>query len=305
MDPSPISPNASRHGRSKHGGSVAKSNKRGRGYSVVDDREALISKALTFVLKRTVDEDAEQTEGEEKLVADSEGWVDCEDVLARPNLSSLEVTLAELKSLTLSPKSRFALKLSPDAEKIDENDASDYIIRLLPNVPQTPTAATAPQLTPLTTTTEDLPDLIVYECSYPSYPLILNAGSIKRAGGQAHLSFGAIIVEEDGTETRPASNADVSITINLREIMEAEPKISWSRTETGAVVTAGEISKAHWKKVVARRADIGVLFENGEVRKEIPIGLRGKGAKAKKGKGQGRVAKEMKARSDEEESASD
>lgn len=82
MDPSPISPNASRHGRSKHGGSVAKSNKRGRGYSVVDDREALISKALTFVLKRTVDEDAEQAEGEEKLVADHEGWVDCEDVVS-------------------------------------------------------------------------------------------------------------------------------------------------------------------------------------------------------------------------------
>jgi len=85
MDPSPLSPNASRHGRSKHGGSVAKSNKRGRGYSVVDDREATISKALTFVLKRTVDEDAEQTEGEEKLVADSEGWADCEEVVSSPS----------------------------------------------------------------------------------------------------------------------------------------------------------------------------------------------------------------------------
>jgi 2'-phosphotransferase len=82
MDPSPISPNASRHGRSKHGGSVAKSNKRGRGYSVVDDREAMISKALTWALKRTVDENDEQEEGEEKLVADAEGWVDCEDVVS-------------------------------------------------------------------------------------------------------------------------------------------------------------------------------------------------------------------------------
>ncbi len=82
MDPSPISPNASRHGRSKHGGSVAKNAKgRGRGYSVVDDREVLISKALTWVLKRTIQEGEEQDEGEEKLVADSEGWVDCEEVV--------------------------------------------------------------------------------------------------------------------------------------------------------------------------------------------------------------------------------
>ena len=119
MDPSPISPNASRHGRSKHGGSVSKTKGRGRGYSVVDDREGMISKALTWVLKRTIEEGEEQAEGEEKLVADSEGWVDCEQVvsliiqtdsklhlqdhqsdkiqLQRPNLSSLEVKFPELK----------------------------------------------------------------------------------------------------------------------------------------------------------------------------------------------------------------
>jgi hypothetical protein len=82
MDPSPISPSAPRHGRSKHGGSVVKSSnyKRGRGYSHVDDREALISKALTYVLKRTIGEGEEQ-EDAQKLVADSEGWVDAEDVV--------------------------------------------------------------------------------------------------------------------------------------------------------------------------------------------------------------------------------
>lgn len=36
---------------------------------------------------------------------------------------------------------------------------------------------------------------------------------------------------------------------------------------------------------MARRGDLGVLFEDGAVRKEVPFGLRGKGAKAKKGKG--------------------
>jgi hypothetical protein len=82
MPPSPVSGNSSRHGRSKHGGSVAKKGGRGRGYSVVEDREALISKALTFVLKRTIKEGEKQEEGtEEKLVADADGWVDCEDVV--------------------------------------------------------------------------------------------------------------------------------------------------------------------------------------------------------------------------------
>lgn len=86
MPPSPVSQNNSRHGRSKHGGSVVKGNKaRGRGYSIVDEREVMISKALTWVLKRTVREDEEQ-EGDEKLVADAEGWVDCEEVVSPPKI---------------------------------------------------------------------------------------------------------------------------------------------------------------------------------------------------------------------------
>ncbi|KAK0116903.1 hypothetical protein ONS96_012749 [Cadophora gregata f. sp. sojae] len=319
MDPSPISPNASRHGRSKHGGSVSKTKGRGRGYSVVDDREGMISKALTWVLKRTIEEGEEQDEGEEKLVADSEGWVECEQVLQRPNLSSLEVTFPELKDFVESStsKSRFSLKLKPENNEDPETEeplSSNYLIKAnpTPSGPMSPTSAAAPKFTPLTTTTEDLPDFIVYETSYPNYPLILASGGIKRAGGQALLQFATIVVQEDGSEVRaPKSDADVSIHINLRQIMEAEPKIRWARTETGNVVTEGDvnggISKVNWKKVVARRADIGVLFEDGEVRKEVPVGLRGKGVKAKKGgKGKGKGGlKEMKSRSEDEDTASD
>ena len=324
MPPSPVSQNNSRHGRSKHGGSVVKGKARGRGYSIVDEREVMISKALSWVLKRTVGEGEEQEEGDEKLVADAEGWVDCEEAvsfpkmslccsstnilqLQRPNLSSLEVTFPELQALIASPasKSRFALKLNPSS-KAEEADESDYLIRLTPSQTTPPTPTTTSKLTPLTTTTEDLPDLIVYETSYANYPLILASGGIKRAGGQAYLQFASIKVNEDGTEVRASSDADVSIYLNLRSVMESNDKITWSRNEKGDVVTEGDasasIEKKFWKKAVGRRADIGVLFENGEVRKEVPIGLRGKGVKGKRGggKGKGRGLKEMKARSEDE-----
>lgn len=311
MPPSPISQNSSRHGRSKHGGSIVKGKGRGRGYSVVDEREVLILKALSWVLKRTVEEGEEQ-DGEDKLVADAEGWVDCEEVLQRPNLEALQVTLSELQALIASPasKSRFALKIDPSA-KPDSADASDFLVRV--NPPQTTSVAlpSTAKLTPLAITTEDLPDLIVYETSYANYPLILASGSIKRAGGQAHLQFACIKVQEDGTEARPTSDADVSIYIDLRTIMDANKKITWFRNDNGNVVTegdaAGSIGKKYWKRAVARRADIGVLFEDGEVRKEVPIGLRGKGVKGKRGggKGKGRGLKEMKARSEDDGTGSD
>jgi 2'-phosphotransferase len=223
------------------------------------------------------------------------------------------VTFAELQALVASPtsKGRFALKPTSEAEA-DSSDASDFLVRVNPSqATQTTTPSTTAKLTTLTTTTEDLPDLLVYETSYANYPLILASGGIKRAGGQAYLQFASIKIQEDGTEIRPSSDADVSIYVDLRAVMQSNDEITWSRLENGNVVTEGDakgaLEKKYWGKAVARRSDIGVLFENGEVKKEIPIGLRGKGVKGKRGggKGKGRGLKEMKARSEDEGTSSD
>ena len=71
----------------------------------------MISKALTWVLKRTIEEGDEQDEGEEKLVADSEGWVDLEDVVSpqypnpNPNPRISTYTFPALQTPPLSPPS--------------------------------------------------------------------------------------------------------------------------------------------------------------------------------------------------------
>lgn len=75
-----------RHGRSR-GASISKGKGgRGRGYSLVDDRETTVSKAVVFVLKRagTVQEGEEEASDEDdgKIVADTEGWVDVDDVVS-------------------------------------------------------------------------------------------------------------------------------------------------------------------------------------------------------------------------------
>lgn len=69
--------------------------------------------------------------------------------------------------------------------------------------------------------------------------------------------------------------------------MVSYPEIQWFRNGNGGILSSGDesaiVSKDVWRKVVARRADIGVLFEEGVVRKEVPVGLRGKGVRGKKG----------------------
>lgn len=77
----------------------------------------------------------------------------------------------------------------------------------------------------------------------------------------------------------------MSIWIHLPSALVAHPEIVWQRTETGSVVTADEVPASLWKRAVARRGDLGVLYEDGVVRKEVPVGLRGRGAKARKGRG--------------------
>lgn len=142
----------------------------------------------------------------------------------------------------------------------------------------------------LTAETADLPEFVIYDTSYQRYPLLLTLGAITRApGGGQYVSFAPVTVDEDGNESRqhPGAGeaAEVSVWIHLRSALQAEPAITWQCSDSGMIITADEVPKSLWKKAVARRPDIGLLFEDGEVRKEVPANLRGKGAKGKARKG--------------------
>ncbi|KAH8891207.1 hypothetical protein GQ53DRAFT_781958 [Thozetella sp. PMI_491] len=284
LPPSALSYKAPRHGRSR-GASISKpkSGPRPRGYSLADEREAAVAQALAFLLNRSRnsqhESEDESDRDDDNLDIDAEGWADLDDVLAHSKIAGLGVTLAEVQRVVASTaaKGRLALRLSsPDA---DPADAASYNIRRAPKTAaahQQTSQAPASQLTDVTADSADLPEFVVFETSYPKYHLILTSGSIKRAGGQPYLPF----VPADTT-----SNCDVSIWVHLQTALTASPTISWKQTESGTFVTSDEVPTTLWKKAVARRGDLGVLFEDGVVRKEVPVGLRGKGAKAKKGKG--------------------
>lgn len=201
--------------------------------------------------------------------------------LTHPRLTALSVTLPELLALAPSTTAK-TRQLSLRQTAPDAASPSSYQVRRAPALPTAAAAQTALQTpsatwTTITASSPDLPEFILHETSYPKYHLILTSGTIRRAGGQPFLSF--------APQDAAGSSADVSIWIHLPSTLESHPGITWQRTDSGAVVTKDEVPKVLWKRAVARRGDLGVLFEDGEVRKEVPFGLRGKGAKAKKGKG--------------------
>ncbi|KXX80063.1 tRNA 2'-phosphotransferase 1 [Madurella mycetomatis] len=275
LPPSAVVQHSPRHGRS-------------RGMSM-KDRDVAIAKALMFVIKRAVKKiGVEEGDDGEYLLADPEGWVSVSDVLAHSRISNLSVSLEDVQRIIANAtKARFDLRQVPETDGKSDDPASWQISSI-----GTRDSVTSPVPVgdKLTAETEELPEFVIYETSYQRYPILLASGAITRApGGSEYLSFCPVTVDEDGNESRqnPGAGdaAEVSVWIHLRSALQAEPGISWQRSDSGMVITTDEVPKSLWKKAVARRPDIGVLFEDGEVRKEVPANLRGKGAKGKGRKG--------------------
>lgn len=206
--------------------------------------------------------------------------------LQQSRITDLQASLPDLKRIASKSKSRFELRQKPGS---DADKAESYQIR---NTHKRDSLS-APILEgeALKADAEDLPDYVVYDTSYEAYPHILASDGIQRAAGATHITFSPVAA--DGSDVRPnrTSDADIGIWVHLRTALETEPSIVWQKTASGAIVTANEVPKGLWKKAVARRQDIGVLFEDGEVRKEVPEALRGKGSKGKAKKAKGAFLK--------------
>lgn len=283
LPPSALVQHAPRHGRSR---AASIKGKRGSTYSVVEGSDAAIRKAMAYVLRRTVDEsDAESDEDDEdqesshNLVHDVEGWVSVAHLLAHPKLAELGASLADVRRIVAAmSKARF--ELTKPSATTAAGAPSAYKIRILRAKRNSLQAPLEVEAEPITSETPDLPEFVVYETTYQAYPLIITSGAIQRAAGAAQLAFVPMVSSDDAVENR-ANKADISIWVNLREAMAADPAIKWQRTVGGAqaFATTSEVPRALWTKVVARRPDIGVLFENGETRGEVPEALRRKGTK--------------------------
>ncbi|KAI0011660.1 putative tRNA 2'-phosphotransferase 1 [Xylariaceae sp. FL0662B] len=291
LPPSALSQQAPRHGRSR-GASVNGKTAGGRGYKVVEDPDAIVAKAVTFVLKRCVPESELESDVEESdlLVSDAEGWVSAAQLLEHAKMKDLGITLAHIRHAASSSKARFTLRQEPGS---DASKPESWRVRRdtkRDSVAAASGAVLELEGEPLKADAEDLPEYVVYETSYQAYPLVLADGGIERADGAGPLSFLPVAVDAaDGSEVRHGrapSSADVSIWVHLRTAMAQAPELAWQYTTSGRIVALGDaVPTSLWKKAVARRPDLGVLFEDGEVRKEVPEGLRGKGAKGKAKKG--------------------
>ncbi|KAI1434337.1 putative tRNA 2'-phosphotransferase 1 [Xylaria sp. CBS 124048] len=299
LPPSAISQQAPRHGR---GRSMSANGKSGgsKGYRVVENADTVVDKAVAFVLKRAVTEDELDPDADQGdlLICDVNGWVGVAELLEQTKMTDQGITLSNLRHAASSPKARFILRQTPgsDIEKVESYQIQRNTKRDS-SAPQT----LIPEGEPLNVDSKNLPEYIVYETTYQNYPLIVASGGIRRAeGATTNLSF-LPVVAAGATGTSRPTKADISIWIHLYNAMKKAPQIEWQFTKSGRIVTVAEkVPLSLWKKAIARRPDLGLLFEDGIQHKEIPEALRGKGAKGKAKKGKGMLRQEGQERADSE-----
>ena len=85
LPPSAVSQNAPRHGRNR-AASQAKEKRPGwnRRRSVIEERDAVIAKALALVLRRSRNntQESEESGSDDEKAAAGEGWLDLDDVVS-------------------------------------------------------------------------------------------------------------------------------------------------------------------------------------------------------------------------------
>ncbi|KAK7749351.1 tRNA 2'-phosphotransferase [Diatrype stigma] len=164
---------------------------RGGGGSSAQDRDFVLSKALSTLLRHQA-----QNAG---IKLDAEGFAPLDKVLQWPRIRSLNPTVAEIKAaVSDSAKQRFALKPNPEvvADDDDNDNPASWLIRA--NQGHSIALASEGLHTPITLEAQNIPAIVVHGTYFAFWDAILAAGGLRRMG-RTHVHFGTGLLPSDAS----------------------------------------------------------------------------------------------------------
>jgi 2'-phosphotransferase len=219
-----------------------------------------------------------------------------------PRLKSLNVTFADIQTAVAdNAKQRFSMKPNPALKTPPDpssEEPSEWVIRA--NQGHSIVMESSGLLKPITVEADNVPDIVVHGTFFAFYQPIVDSGGLKKMN-RNHIHFSTGLPEEkQGVISGMRGDAEILIYVDIRKSLE-DGGILWWISENGVVLTEGDengvLSTKYWKKVIGRRENIGVLWEEGKQVGQLPEDLRnrkapiGKGPKGPK-KGRDRAVKE-------------
>ncbi|KAK8055494.1 hypothetical protein PG993_000721 [Apiospora rasikravindrae] len=183
----------------RQGGGGGRGGKRGRrgggGGGHEPDREVLLSKALSALLRHKASDAGIEMNGE--------GFARLDQVFQWPRIRSLKPTLAEIQKVERdNAKKRFTLKPVSEADA-DSTDPKDWLIRA--NQGHSIELASEALHAPITLEAANVPDVVVHGTYFAFWPAIVESGGLKKMG-RTHVHFGTGL-PEDGNPTATASGS--------------------------------------------------------------------------------------------------
>jgi 2'-phosphotransferase len=203
-------------------------------------------------------------------------------------LKSLQVTFADIRTaVTDNAKQRFSMKPNPACNPPPDPSSeqpSDWVIRA--NQGHSIGIDSAALLVPITIEVGNVPDVVVHGTYYAFYQSIVESGGLKNMG-RNHIHFSTGLPEDKrGVISGMRSDAEILIYVDIEKSLK-DGAVLWWMSENGVVLTEGDengvLGTKYWKKVVGRKQDVGVLWENGKQLADLPQSLRNR--KAPNGKG--------------------
>ncbi|TGO48557.1 hypothetical protein BCON_0237g00130 [Botryotinia convoluta] len=268
-----------RGGKGGRGGRGGKGRGAGGGGGNGKNREMLISKALSKLLRH-----AAESEG---VKLDGEGFARLDLVMQWPRLKSLKPTFADIRTaVTDNAKQRFSMKPNlslPEPPSPSSETPEDWMIRA--NQGHSIAIDSAALLIPIALEAGNVPETCVHGTYFAFYEEILKSGGLKKMG-RNHVHFGTGVPEDGGVVSGMRGDAEVLIYVDVKRCLEEEPEMKWWVSENGVVLTEGDkegvVGTRFWKRVVGRREG-GLLWEDGVKVADLEDGLRNR--KAPMGKG--------------------
>ncbi|KAK8035945.1 hypothetical protein PG991_002018 [Apiospora marii] len=277
-------------GRRGGGGGGGKGGKRGKrgggggGGGQEADREFLLSKALSTLLRHKA--------GEAGIELNGEGYARLDQVFQWPRLRSLKPTLAEIQKVERdNAKKRFTLKPATEADA-DSTEPRNWLIRA--NQGHSIELASEALHAPVTLEAGNVPDVVVHGTYFAFWPVIVESGGLRKMGAPTSSKEPQPQVHEAGDEAaakeeKAASgggkpkvisgmraDAEILMFVDIEASLRAGD-MKWWLSSNGVVLTEGDengcVPLKYFKEVRGRRQGVGLLWKDGEKAADLPEGL--------------------------------
>ena len=216
-------------------------------------------------------------------------------------LKSLKVTFDDIRTaVSDNAKQRFSMKPNPKLTTAPEQtstDPSDWVIRA--NQGHSIAVDSASHLTPITNDAGNVPQVVIHGTYFAFWQPILETGGLKRMT-RNHMHFSTGLPEDkEGVIRGMRKDAELLIYVDIKRSLE--DGIFWWMSENGVVLTEGNedgvLPVKYFSKVMGRKEEVGVLWDEGKHVAELPEtqrnrnpprGKETRGGNTNRGSGRGR-----------------